>query len=49
MSRHDVFLTGASLLAILFLTFHLADDVVRGFEPAGFKKRHRGGSPERTR
>jgi hypothetical protein len=27
----------SSLLAILFLTFHLADDIVRGFEPGGFK------------
>jgi hypothetical protein len=30
-------LTISSLLAILFMTFHLADDVVRGFEPGGFK------------
>jgi hypothetical protein len=29
-------LTIASLLSILFLTFHRADDVVRGFEPGGF-------------
>jgi hypothetical protein len=36
MSRHSVFLTIASLLSILFLTFHLADDIVRGFEPGGF-------------
>jgi hypothetical protein len=26
-------LTIASLLSILFFTFHLADDIVRGFEP----------------
>jgi hypothetical protein len=28
-------LTIASLLSILFLTFHLTDDIVRGFEPGG--------------
>jgi len=26
-------LTIASLLSILFMTFHLADDIVRGMEP----------------
>ena len=30
-------LTIASLLSILFFTFHLADDIVRGFEPGGIK------------
>jgi len=30
-------LTITSLLSILFVTFHLADDIVRGFEPGGFK------------
>jgi len=30
-------LTVASLLSILFLTFHLADDIVRGFEPGGIQ------------
>jgi hypothetical protein len=35
--KHNVMLTIASLLSILFMTFHLADDVVRGFEPGGFK------------
>jgi hypothetical protein len=30
-------LTIASLLSILFMTFHLVDDIVRGFEPGGFK------------
>ena len=35
--KHNVMLTIASLLSILFLTFHLADDVVRGFEPGGVK------------
>jgi hypothetical protein len=28
-------LTIASLLSILFFTFHLTDDIVRGFEPGG--------------
>src|SRR5260370_31377514 len=28
-------LTIASLLLLLLLTFHLADDIVRGFEPGG--------------
>src|SRR2546421_10924149 len=31
--KHSVMLTIASLLSILFFTFHLADDIVRGFEP----------------
>ena len=26
-----------SLLSVLFMTFHLSDDVVRGFEPGGFR------------
>jgi hypothetical protein len=30
-------LTVASLLSILLASFHIADDVVRGFEPGGFK------------
>ena len=30
-------LTITSLLSILLMTFHLSDDVVRGFEPGGFK------------
>jgi hypothetical protein len=33
----DPMLTTTSVLSILFLAFHLADDIVRGFEPAGFK------------
>jgi len=33
--KHSGMLTIASLLLILFLTFHLADDIVRGFEPGG--------------
>jgi len=28
-------LTVSSLLSILFLSFHLTDDIVRGFEPGG--------------
>jgi hypothetical protein len=33
--NRSVMLTITSLLLILFLTFHLADDIVRGFEPGG--------------
>lgn len=33
--KHSAYLTLASLLSILFFTFHLADDIVRGFEPGG--------------
>ena len=33
--KHGVMLTIASLLSILFFTFHLADDIVRGFEKGG--------------
>ena len=36
MKQH-LTLTITSLLSILFMMFHLADDVVRGFEPGGFK------------
>ena len=35
--KHDRILMITSLLSILFVTFHIADDVVRGFEPGGFK------------
>jgi hypothetical protein len=35
--KQSVMLTITSLLSILFATFHVADDVVRGFEPGGFK------------
>ena len=35
--KRDGMLTISSLLAILLLTFHIAEDVVRGFEPGGFK------------
>lgn len=31
--KQSVLLTTASVLTILFLTLHLADDIVRGFEP----------------
>jgi hypothetical protein len=31
--KRSVLLTITSLLSILFFTFHLADDIVRGFEP----------------
>jgi hypothetical protein len=33
--KHNVMLTIASLLTVLFLTFHLTDDIVRGMEPGG--------------
>ena len=33
--KQNPMLTIASLLSILFLTFHLADDIRRGFEPGG--------------
>ena len=33
--KHNVMLTVASLLSILFFTFHLTDDIVRGFEQGG--------------
>jgi hypothetical protein len=35
--KHNLLLTPMSLLSILFFTLHLADDVVRGIEPGGFK------------
>jgi hypothetical protein len=34
--KNSLMLTIASLLSILFFTFHLADDIVRGFEPGKF-------------
>lgn len=37
MSRRDVLLTITSLLSVLPATWHLADDIVRGFDPGGFK------------
>jgi hypothetical protein len=33
--KHSVMLTIMSLLSLLFLTLHLTDDIVRGFEPGG--------------
>jgi hypothetical protein len=33
--KNSVMLTITSLLLILFLTFHLADDIRRGYEPGG--------------
>jgi len=35
--KHNITLTITSLLSILLFTFHLSDDIVRGFEPGGFK------------
>jgi hypothetical protein len=35
--KHNLMLTITSLLSILFMTLHMANDVVRGFEPGGFK------------
>ena len=35
--QNQVTLTITSLLSILFFTFHVSDDIVRGFEPGGFK------------
>jgi len=33
--KHNLILTIASLLSILFFTLHLTDDIVRGMEPGG--------------
>ena len=33
--NQNALLTSSSLLTVLFLTFHLADDIVRGFEKGG--------------
>lgn len=35
--KQNITLTITSLLSILFFTLHLSDDIVRGFEPGGFK------------
>ena len=35
--KRTVMLTITSLLSILFMTFHLTDDIVRGFEPGGVR------------
>lgn len=34
--KDNLTLTITSLLSILFVTFHLSDDIVRGLEPGGF-------------
>jgi hypothetical protein len=34
--KHNLTLTITSLLSILFVTLHMAEDIVRGFEPGGF-------------
>jgi hypothetical protein len=31
--KHNILLVIASMLSILFMTFHLTDDIVRGMEP----------------
>ena len=36
-AKSTITVTITSLLSILLMTFHLTDDVVRGFEPGGFK------------
>ena len=33
--RQNIALTVASLLSVVFMTLHLADDIVRGMEPGG--------------
>ena len=33
--KHNVMLTITSLLSILFMEFHMTDDIVRGMEPGG--------------
>jgi hypothetical protein len=33
--KHNTMLTIASVLSILFVTFHLADDIIRGMEKGG--------------
>lgn len=35
--KRSVMLTITSLLSILLMTFHVSDDIVRGFEPGGVK------------
>ena len=35
--KRSAILTITSLLSILLGTFHMSDDIVRGFEPGGFK------------
>ena len=33
--KQNLLLTITSMLSILFMTFHLTDDIVRGMEPGG--------------
>jgi hypothetical protein len=35
--KHNITLTITSLLSILLMTFHIADDIVRGYDSGGFK------------
>lgn len=35
--KHNFELTITSLLSILFMTFHLSEDIIRGFEPGGLR------------
>jgi hypothetical protein len=35
--KENITLTITSLLSILLMSFHLSEDVVRGFEPGGFR------------
>lgn len=37
MNKDKVALTITSLLSILLFTFHLTEDIARGFEPGGFR------------
>ena len=36
--KNNMTLTITSLLSILLATFHLSDDIARGFEPGGFRQ-----------
>jgi hypothetical protein len=36
--KQNVILTIASLLSILFMTFHMTDDIVHGMEPGGISE-----------
>ena len=40
--NHRITFTITALLTVLFSSFHLADDVVRGIEPGGTVELHRG-------
>ena len=45
--KQNVVLTITSLLSILFMTFHLTDDIIRGMEPGGLKPHWVGAHPGR--